>query len=499
MTYNHTDPLPSGWTWTTIDSVTQEINKVNPASEPTKSFIYLDISSIDNSKNIISNPQTYEGVDAPSRARQLVKANDTLFSTVRTYLRNIAYVPEIYDSQIASTGFSVLRAEMGVAPKYIFYLCLESDFLTQLGKLQRGSSYPAIRDSDLREQLIPLPPSNEQQHIVEEIEAQFTRLDAGIEVLKRLRKNLKRYKSAVLKAACEGTLVESGSNYESASELLEQILQERRQKWETDLRAKGRDPRKFTYEEPNAPDTSNLPQLPEGWVWASLDALSWDYAYGTSEKCDKEFKGPPVLRIPNISQGKLSLEDIKYAFLEEGWNEREAVMPGDLLVIRTNGSKSLIGRGALIRDTFKKPHYYASYLIRFRLLDIDTIKNWTAVVWDADIIRKQLNQIASTSAGQYNVNSTNLRKIAIPIPPKKIIEDALSELDEIKALVEKIEVAINASIHRAERLRQSILREAFAGRLVPQDPNDEPAFELLERIQQARAQRKSSTRKKKSS
>lgn len=189
-------------------------------------------------------------------------------------MRNIALVPENYDGQIASTAFLVLRAAQGIEPKYLFYLCLENDFLHRLEALQRGTSYPAIRDVDMREQAIPLPPLAEQQRIVEAIEAQFTRLDAGVAALKRLRASLRRYKAAVLKAAAEGRLVEQDPDDEPASELLQRILKERRAKWEAEQRAKGKDPRKLKYEEPAAPNTADLPDLPEGWVWASLEMLS---------------------------------------------------------------------------------------------------------------------------------------------------------------------------------------------------------------------------------
>jgi type I restriction enzyme, S subunit len=220
--------LPTGWAQTTIGSITQEIAKVDPTTYPDLEFVYIDISAIDNSRNVVVEPKLYRGREAPSRARQLVQAHDVLFSTVRTYLKNIAQVPEIYDGQVASTGFSVLRPEQGVSSKYLFYRCLDSEFLASLEALQRGTSYPAIRDSDMRDQVIPLPPTNEQHRIVDAIEEQFSRLDAGIVALKRAQLNLKRYKDSVLKAACEGKLVPQDLNDEPAEKLLERILARKR-------------------------------------------------------------------------------------------------------------------------------------------------------------------------------------------------------------------------------------------------------------------------------
>jgi hypothetical protein len=111
--------LSKGWVWVTIGEITQQIEKFDPSRIPDQEFAYLDISSIDNRTYKVAEPKRYRGSNAPSRARQLVKAHDVLFSTVRTYLRNIAQVPESSDGQVASTGFAVLRAEQGVLPQYI--------------------------------------------------------------------------------------------------------------------------------------------------------------------------------------------------------------------------------------------------------------------------------------------------------------------------------------------------------------------------------------------
>jgi type I restriction enzyme, S subunit len=201
---NHHD-LPQGWEWATIGEITETIDKVDPSIWPDKEFIYLDISSIDNTVYRVVEPKSYLGQEAPSRARQLVQGSDVLFSTVRTYLKNIALVPDAYDGQIASTGFSVLRGRAGISSRYLFHFCLTDEFLTAMAELQRGTSYPAVRDSDVREHLIPLPPLAEQHRIVAAIEQQLTRLDAGVASLRAAQARLRHYKAAVLKARLRGS------------------------------------------------------------------------------------------------------------------------------------------------------------------------------------------------------------------------------------------------------------------------------------------------------
>ena len=119
--------------------------------------------------------------------------------------------------------------------------------------------------------VVPLAPLPEQHRIVAEIETQFTRLDASVAALRRAQANLKRYRASLLKAACEGSLVPTEAerassedrDYEPAAVLLERILAERRAHWESQEKRRGK------YKEPSAPDTSDLPELPEGWVWAA--------------------------------------------------------------------------------------------------------------------------------------------------------------------------------------------------------------------------------------
>ncbi|MCP4283008.1 MAG: restriction endonuclease subunit S, partial [Gammaproteobacteria bacterium] len=156
---NQEKPLPPGWVRKSLGEIVDPVVKVQPKDNSEAEFTYLDISSIDNTRQKIVNPKRYFGKDAPSRARQLVCAGDILFSTVRTYLKNIAAVPPEYDGQIASTGFCVIRPSKYLNKRFCFYLTLTDDFINPLSEIQRGTSYPAVRNSDVLEQIIPSLPS----------------------------------------------------------------------------------------------------------------------------------------------------------------------------------------------------------------------------------------------------------------------------------------------------------------------------------------------------
>jgi len=153
-------------------------------------------------------PKTYKWKEAPSRAQQIVYKDDILFSTARTYMKNIAIADsKLYDGQIASSGFCVLRSNKKIAyPKLLFYYTVSEPFLRPLNELQTGSSYPAVRDKDVFSQPFPLPPMEIQQVLVSKIEELFSELDKGIEELKTAQQQLKVYRQAVLKWAFEGKL-----------------------------------------------------------------------------------------------------------------------------------------------------------------------------------------------------------------------------------------------------------------------------------------------------
>lgn len=175
--------LPLGWTMASVGDICLPIARHRPEDRPVQQFDYIDISSIDTARNAIVDPKRLAGRDAPSRARQVVRAGDVLVSTVRTYLKNTAMVPPELDGATASTGFCVLRAAQGIEARYLLHRVLEDRWVKQLSERQTGTSYPAVRDADIKTMPLEVPPSGEQRRIVDAIEEQFSRLDAAEESL----------------------------------------------------------------------------------------------------------------------------------------------------------------------------------------------------------------------------------------------------------------------------------------------------------------------------
>lgn len=221
-----------------LEDVCEKITKVKRKEmKLNDSLLYLDIGGIDNKTNVILSHKVYTWKDAPSRAQQIVKVGDVLFSTVRTYLKNIAQVINpIYNNEIASSGFTVIRGkEELLNPKFMFFISTSQFFLEPLNKLQRGSSYPAVRDKDVLSQLIPLPTLQEQKKIVQEIESRLSVCDKVEESIAESLEKAKALRQSILKKAFEGKLLSAAEiarckqdkDYEPAGVLLERIKREK--------------------------------------------------------------------------------------------------------------------------------------------------------------------------------------------------------------------------------------------------------------------------------
>jgi len=420
LTKNGT-PLPPGWVWTTIEDVTQPIQKVNPRENPGKEFIYLDISSIDNTIQQITSPKSYIGVDAPSRARQLVKASDVLFSTVRTYLKNVSLVPDAYDGQIASTGFSILRANSATTGKYLFYYSQTDSFLNPLNEMQRGTSYPAIRDSDVREQPIPLPPLPEQERIVRRIESLFTRLDVGVAGLKRAQEALKRYRASVLKAACEGRLFGN--------------------------------------------DDSTQEKLPKDWHLVKLGDISKLITKGSSpnwQGFDYQETGIIFVRSQNIGWGQIETDSVVYLPPEFNQKEKKSVIKADDVLLNIVGAS--IGRCAKATKAIEGGNLnQAVAIIRLdeQIVDPDFVVDYMLTP-DA---QHKIN-LEKVDVARANLSLADIREMKILLPSLIEQRRIVVEVERRLSVVQEVEAAVQANLRRAARLRQAILKRAFEGRLV---------------------------------
>lgn len=367
-----------------------------------------------------------------------------------------------------------------------------------------GSTRLKLTSSAMRKISLVVAPIAEQTRIVEKLEELLAELDAGVAELKVAQKKLAQYRQSLLKAAVEGQLTANWRVQhppaETGAELLSRILKERRARWEAKqlekFASQGKTPPKnwqSKYPEPAPPDTQNLPRLPEGWVWASLDALTFDGPQnGLYLPASKYGQGTPILRIDDYQIGwNREISSLNCVKASSNEIKTYALASGDIVINRVN-SMTHLGKSLLVSNQLNGA-LFESNMMRLRLSE--TISGKFVVFYlGSDIGRARLVQDAKWAVNQASINQQDVRKTIIPLMPEAEqlkIEQILVE--QLCSITEQ-EAAISHALKQSTAQRQNILRAAFAGELAPQDSNDEPASVLLARI---RAQRAAQTPTKK--
>jgi type I restriction enzyme, S subunit len=295
----------------------------------------------------------------------------------------------------------------------------------RLSDYAHGSPVPSIKRVQLAEADLALPPFREQKRIVAAIEEQFSRLDAGVAVLWRVRQNLRRMRAAALETVVKDAFASTGGVSQAVAEL---------------LRAK----------------LANGKSVPDGPP-----------------------DGFPVLRLTAVRDGEIDVSCAKAG----AWTSEQAnpylIAKGDYLVVRGNGSKQLVGRGGLV--DVDAATAYPDTLIRVRFDHDKVLAEYAALLWESAFVRRQIEAAARTTAGIYKINQRDLEQLELPIPVISEQLRLLTKGDALLSRVKRLVDALGAEDARIRGLKSAILAAGFAGRLTAQDPNDEPASVLLER------------------
>jgi type I restriction enzyme S subunit len=397
-----------------------------------------------------------------------------------------------------STEFHVFRSSAAIDSKFLLFFLFQSELRCAARLSMRGAAGQLRVPPEFFSALeINLPPRSEQDRIVAEIEKQFTRLDDAVAALKRVQANLKRYRASVLKAACEGRLVpteaelarKEGRSYEPAGELLKRILAERRAKWDADqlqkMIAAGRPPKddewKEKYKEPEIPNITSLPPVPEGWLWVSLDQIA-DIQGGIQKQPKRQPKKNfyPYLRVANVYRGRLELSEIEQMELFGDELDKLRLQKNDLLIVEGNGSPSEIGRMAIWRGEIQDC-VHQNHIIRARVAS-GVIAEFCAAHWNSPQGSFEVMQVASSTSGLYTLSTAKVARFCLPLPPRA---EQIRIVEEVQRKLSKIDACEHATQHQtrhASSLRHAVLKNAFSGKLVAQDATDEPAAELLTRL-----------------
>lgn len=354
-------------------------------------------------------PEVVDGGEVGS-SKRTVQPGDLLLCKINPRINRVWSVEAGNGlPQLASSEYLALRLHDKDLLKWLTWYLRSPAFRAWIKLNVEGAtgSHTRAKSPAILEQRVPIAPPGERNRIVESLERTATRIEAADQLMGSAARRLIAYRHSVWDAL----LAQSGS--------IE-------------------------------------------WDWTTLQELSSDSDYGTSQKTLVDADGPPVLRIPNVVGGRIDATDLKRATIPGQLRAATALRPGDMLIVRTNGSRSLIGRGAVVMTDFLGNHFHASYLIRYRLRGNPSLWRWIGLVWNSPPVRRQIEAIAATSAGQYNISLRGLATIELPVPRHREIGSLADDLERQMSIAEVLAHEVDAIRERAQTLRDLTLRQAFA-------------------------------------
>jgi type I restriction enzyme, S subunit len=481
------DELPEGWASVMLSEVTETVKSVNPKLSPDKRFSYVDISSIDNNRNSVtlSEVKDFAGADAPSRAKRPIQPDDTVFSNVRTYLKNIAMVPKGHRLDLCSTGFTILRPTAAIDPGYLFRYALTERFIDSTTETQTGTHYPATTDKLVRQQHLPLPPLPEQRRIVEKVEALLAQVDAARDRVERVPAILKRFRQSVLAAACTGRLTEDwreANPQQSFGTTLEEVSQ---------LPRTARLRRGVPDHVPPSEVVGGV-TLPDGWAKISVAELLRagalvdvkDGNHGANHPKVSEFTeaGLPFITAAQVTsdgidyEGAPKVSGVALDRLKVGFAEVDDV-------VLTH--KGTVGRVAVsTRECVLAPQT-TYYRCNLHAIDPDYL---ACFLWSLHYYAQAAHVMSQTTRDFVPISEQYNLYLFLP-PPDEQVEIARQVKHSLQ-LHSQVERRVPVATGRTKLISESVLARAFRGNLVPteadlakQEGRDyETAAELLERV-----------------
>jgi type I restriction enzyme S subunit len=484
--------LPSSWVQVTVADIGKVVSGGTPSTKE-NSYWGGNINWISPS-DLTGYCSKYISKGAKSITQQGLKnSSATIMPSGSIHFSSrapIGYTVISSCDMTTNQGFKSLVPAQGVFNEYIYYYFKSAKQLAE--SKATGTTFKEISGTAFGKLPVPLPPTNEQHRIVAKIEELFSELDKGIENLKTARAQLKVYRQALLKHAFEGKLTaqwrkENQDKLETADALQKRIQQERAQRYQqqlADWQATGGSKPKAPKALPalTAEELAELPELPKGWFGARLGWMTCSVEYGTSAK-SAESGACPVLRMGNIQNGKFDWTDLVFT-TDEDEIAKYLLREGDVLFNRTN-SPELVGKSAIFKST--QPAIFAGYLIRVNQIETIAESQYLNYFLNSHIAKQHGNIVKTDGVNQSNINGEKLVNYPFPfcsLEEQKVIVELLdAKLSE----VDQLDQTITTALQQAEALRQSILKKAFSGKLVPQDTHDEPASKLLARIKAAKS------------
>lgn len=510
--------LPSGWTYAKlpdligIDGVFNDGDWVESKDQnPNGDVRLIQLADVGDGFYVNKSNRFLTRARALELGCTFLEAGDILVARMPDPLGRACLFPGDKKMAVTVVDVCVVRGNpLDFENKWLMYFINTPVFRERINELQSGSTRKRISRGNLSALSLPVPPRAEQTRIVEKLEELLSDLDAGVAELKAAREKLARHRQSLLKAAVEGALTaqwraaqssdQPAASTESGMALLARILTERRSRWETrqlaKFQAQGKPPPKdwqVKYPAPVAPDTVRLPALPTGWAWASVEQIASDERYSLSigpfgsnlKVPDYREEGVPLVFVRNIRSGNYGGVHTKYVTHEKAEElHAHSIAAGDVLITK-------MGDPPGDADVYPENQPLAvitADCIKVRCWSELIRPHFLKVVINSHIGRRQIESMARGVA-QKKVSLGRFSNLAVPVPSYAEQTAIMEIVAAADADAEAQAKAIASSLKQSATQHKNILQAAFSGQLVPQDPADEPASVLLERIRADRAER----------
>ncbi|EDV3052532.1 restriction endonuclease subunit S [Salmonella enterica subsp. enterica] len=489
--------LPVGWEWARLGQCAEiSGGKRLPASHQysisSTPYIYIRVTDMKNG-TIKNDDLCYIKKETFELIKKYTISEHDLYITIAGTIGEVGIVPSFFN------GMNLTENAAKISNISVDKMWLKDTLSSPLSKKYffnktNQLAQPKLALNQINNSIIPIPPLLEQLKIRNRVEAllglcdqleqhSLTSLDAHQQLVKTLlttltdsqnadelaenwarisehfdtlfttEASIDALKQTILQLAVMGKLVPQDPNDEPASELLKRIAQEKAQ-----LVKDG----KMKKQKPLPPisDEEKPFELPDGWEWVKLGNILHDIKYGTSQKCDYNISGYPVLRIPNIVKGIIDLADIKYGALTDSELKDLTLNKNDLLFIRSNGSTNIVGQSTLVPHDLKD-HAYAGYIIRVRLHNEYINATYINMVMKSNLIREQIEGPIRTTTGVKNINSNELMGLLVPLPPKNEQGIIIKKINEIDTTLSNLKVSIQSAqqtqLHLADALTDAAI------------------------------------------
>ena len=512
--------VPATWKWSAIGDLGEVLSGGTPSTKVPEYWggdvIWFAPSDLTGykPKYIDRGAKTITEKGLASSSAKIMAAGSVMFSSRAP----IGYVAINTAPAATNQGFKSVIPHRELFNEYLYHYLRAAKHIAE--ERASGTTFKELSGSAFSALPVPVAPANEQRRIVERIEALFDEIDRGVESLRHAKETLALYRQSLLKSAFEGHITDdwrakNPDKLESLEILLARIREEREKRYRTALDDWKREvaiwkEREGTSRKPSKPkrpadfsvDASfpaeDYGRAPNQWLWRSLSSLG--QVSGGLTKNQKRNVLPlkaKYLRVANVYSNRLNLDEIKEIGVTEEELRKTRLVDGDLLFVEGNGSIEQIGRVAIWNDSVPDMTHQ-NHLIRFSTNGLLSPR-FALYFMISPVGRRRITAQASSTSGLHTLSISKVAGLPVPLCSPAEQTEIVRILDDRLAAIDTIEAEIDANFSRAEALRQSILKQAFSGQLVPQNPDDEPATVLLERIKAEKASQKpkGTTRKRK--